>query len=161
MKSVQNKWMKHTTKIGACLVGLLFTLSAAADSTTTYTGYECWFAGSTGTMSGFEEGALISSTYTRCPLLRIDSSDTTNISYITIRVKDDSSTAGISCTAYSCAGMGDPCGASSTASTGNSYKGSTYLSLGSMIAYSTGYAYIYCDIPSNGNNLIYSYRATD
>jgi hypothetical protein len=96
------------------------------------------------------------------PIASIEqSTDTAEIGAIIVRVQDNSTTAGISCFATSCAGLGDICSETPTKSTGNSETGATFLNLGNLSAFNAGYAYIHCDFPSTTQSKIYSYRATD
>jgi hypothetical protein len=145
------------------LATVFFASTAVADSIVTYSGYECLFATSTGNIGGFTEGAAFSGgNYTRCPLSRIASNSTTDIGTIIVRVKDSSTTQSIDCHATSCTGAGETCSSTSTQSTGASFTGTTFLDMGSLTAFSNGYAYIHCSFPSDGTqSVIYSYRATD
>jgi hypothetical protein len=149
-------------KVAAGLATIFFASTAVADSVVTYSGYECMFATTTGNPSGPTEGAAFGgSTYTRCPLVRIASNSTTDISSIIIRVQDNSTTQSIECVGRSCTGAAEACSISSTAATGTSFTGTTFLDLGSMVAHSNGYAYIHCKLPNDAQSVVYSYRATD
>lgn len=166
MKSTHKRITGMGVRAGACLGTILLAGVAAADTTVTFAGYECMYAGIDGDQGGPFEGAAFfgngTSLITRCPMDRINSPSTTNITNIIIRVGDRSSSYGITCNAVSCAGLGDACSVGGMRSTGASYQGDTYLNLGSVAAYNTGYAYIECSFPpDNSDNYIYSYRSTD
>lgn len=167
MKATQVVLGKIAVKAVGCLGVLLFASTAAADSVVTYAGYECMGAlPAGGEGSQFGEGAAFpGKIYTYCPLVRINSDDTSDITGIYIRVEDRSPTQQISCFAESCDGEGT-CSADSAVVSGGagnpSFVGIDSMHLASLTAYSTGYAYIYCDLPTDeSQSLVYSYRATD
>lgn len=163
MKTLRRK-IGSVVKVAVGLGAVFCTTSAVADSTVTYSGYECLYAEKDGNQGGFLRGAAFSGTYTRCPLTRINSDDTTEIKQVYIRVYDASSTGSVTCQAHSCDGFGATCSPSSQKTTDASFVGETYLVLGSMAAHENGYAYIHCSFPAGPGGSkprIFSYRATD
>ncbi len=161
MEIMKGKLMGGTAvRLGFCLASLLFASTATADSIVVYSGYACLGVSTTGSQSGFSEGAGFGS-FTRCPLTRINADDTTDITGIYVRVRDSSTTQAISCYAISCDATGATCSQGSSAATGTTTIGDQSLHIGSVSAYNTGYAYIHCNGASDAQNAIYSYRATD
>lgn len=158
--------VRWVAKAGASLGALLLASSAAADSPVTYPGYSCWFAEPGGSQSGFTDGeADFYGGYTICPLVRINSADTTDISTIIVRVQDNSTTQSVGCYAVSCDGTASACDETDPQYSGggdDSFTGTTYMNMGSLTAYSNGFAYIQCDFPNDSSkSVLYSYRATD
>jgi hypothetical protein len=161
MRRTKNRKIGAVVKLAAGLVTVFFASTAVADSTVTYSGYECMGVSSTGNHGGILEGAVIPGA-TLCPLTRIVSNDTTDITSIIIRLKDASTSEGITCRARSCSALGDTCSIGSFVDTGLTFTGATSLGLGDVNAFNNGYAYIECSGPKDGTtNLLYSYRATD
>jgi hypothetical protein len=162
MKTMRSKLVGTVVRLGTCLGALLFASSAVADSTVTYSGYSCLYASALSDRAGLEEGAVFDREYTRCPLTRIASDVAGSIAGLYVRVQDNSPTQTITCYAVSCDGTGDVCSTGSTDSSGGTFTGKNSLHIGGVAAYSTGYAYIHCDLPVDGTqSVIYSYRGTD
>ncbi len=164
MKTARNGLVRTTLKACSGVGAVLLAAStAAADSTTTYAGSECQGGTINGNQGGPIEGWAFSGGATQCPLTRIVSDDTTDISTILIRVEDNSGSDWITCRAVSCAGNGSACSESAEKASGTtqSFTGKTYMNMGSLPAHDTGYAYIYCGFPSSSWSYVYSYRATD
>jgi hypothetical protein len=161
MGMTKNRKIGAVVKVAAGLITVLFASTAVADSTVTYSGYECLGVVVSGNQGGVTEGAQTSGTRTRCPLTRIVSNNTTDITSIIIRLKDTSPTTAISCHATSCSALGDSCSIGSNANTGTTFTGATSLGLDDVAAFNNGYAYIHCDVPNDSVSLVYSYRATD
>jgi hypothetical protein len=159
MKKPQATLLGTVLSLGTVLVAS----GAAADSVVTYAGEACLGGQYFGTTGGIAQGRAFYSGYTRCPLTRINSDDTTDITANIIRVKDQDASTEITCYTVSCDGNGGTCDESVHRSTGISFTGTTYLNMGSVVAYSNGYAYIYCSFPtvSSYPSFVYSYRSTD
>jgi len=98
-----------------------------------------------------------------CPIDRRDALNTNDVTDIYVRVRDNSTTTGFSCLAWSCNSLGTTC--TSTASVGSSGTGDFSLFIGNVATFNGGAVSVMCHMPPsdsvNGPSRITSVRYTD
>jgi hypothetical protein len=164
----QKSRLRRFVRIGACLATLLVAGSAVADNIVTYSAIQCVSSSfsNTGTYTSplhyYDVPSGGGGAVLRCPLTRIASDASGDITSILVRVYENSATSSIKCKAYSCTGGGDTCDVGTEGQSGDNETGTISFNLGSVGSYTNGFAYLLCSTPSaTATYRIYSYRATD